>query len=42
VTAAHGHFGRTPGEGVEGSFSWEKTDVAAALKAAAGCCNAVS
>jgi S-adenosylmethionine synthetase len=31
ATAAYGHFGRT-----EESFSWEKTDKAAALKAAAG------
>ena len=29
-TAAYGHFGRTPGE--DGSFSWEKTDIAADLK----------
>ena len=35
VTAAHGHFGRTPDEGVKGSFSWERTDVAPALKRAA-------
>jgi S-adenosylmethionine synthetase len=32
VTATHGHFGRDPG--ADGSFSWEKTDKAAALKAA--------
>ena len=31
-TATHGHFGRTPGEGGPGTFSWEKTDKAAALK----------
>jgi S-adenosylmethionine synthetase len=31
-TAAYGHFGRTSGEG----FTWERTDKAAALKAAAG------
>jgi S-adenosylmethionine synthetase len=31
-TAAYGHFGRTPGE--DGSFSWEKTDIAADLKRA--------
>lgn len=30
-TAAYGHFGRT-----EDSFSWEKTDKADALRAAAG------
>ena len=29
-TAAYGHFGRKPGK--DGSFSWEKTDLAAALK----------
>jgi S-adenosylmethionine synthetase len=33
-TARHGHFGRTPGK--DGSFSWEKTDMAATLKRAAG------
>ncbi len=33
-TARHGHFGRTPG--ADGSFSWEKTDMAAKLKRAAG------
>ena len=26
-TSAYGHFGRNPNEGVEGSFSWEKTDI---------------
>ena len=31
-TAAYGHFGRTSGDG----FTWERTDKAAALKAAAG------
>lgn len=31
-TAAYGHFGRKPGRG--GSFSWEKTDLAKALKEA--------
>ncbi len=31
-TAAYGHFGRT-----DGNFSWENTDVAAALRDAAGC-----
>ncbi len=34
-SARHGHFGRQPGEEVDGSFSWEKTDKADALKAAA-------
>jgi S-adenosylmethionine synthetase len=33
-TACHGHFGRTPGEAGEGTFSWEKTDKAAVLRAA--------
>ena len=36
-TAYHGHFGRTPDENCEGSFSWEKTDKAAALKSECGC-----
>jgi S-adenosylmethionine synthetase len=31
-TAAYGHFGREPG--ADGSFSWEKTDLVAELKAA--------
>ena len=31
-TAAYGHFGREPD--TEGGFSWEKTDLAAELKAA--------
>jgi S-adenosylmethionine synthetase len=35
ATACHGHFGRTPGSGGEGSFSWEKTDKADLLRAAA-------
>jgi len=34
-TAAHGHFGRTPDEGVPGSFSWERTDRVEALQQAA-------
>ena len=29
-TSAYGHFGRKPGR--DGSFSWEKTDLAKALK----------
>jgi len=33
-TARHGHFGRTPT--ANGGFSWEKTDLAAKLKKAAG------
>ncbi len=35
-TACHGHFGRTPGEGGPGTFSWEKTDKADALRSALG------
>jgi S-adenosylmethionine synthetase len=31
-TTAYGHFGRKPGR--DGSFSWEKTDLVAALKEA--------
>jgi S-adenosylmethionine synthetase len=31
-TAAYGHFGRAPE--ADGGFSWERTDLAAALKAA--------
>jgi S-adenosylmethionine synthetase len=33
-SAAYGHFGREPT--ADGGFSWEKTDLTAALKAAAG------
>lgn len=32
-SAAYGHFGRTPGEAGEGTFSWERTDLAEKLKA---------
>jgi len=35
-TSSHGHFGREPGEGGKGTFTWEKTDIAAALKKGAG------
>ncbi|MHC4142843.1 MAG: methionine adenosyltransferase [Planctomycetota bacterium] len=38
ATACHGHFGRTPGSGGDGSFSWEKTDKADLLRAAAEQC----
>jgi S-adenosylmethionine synthetase len=31
-TAAYGHFGRKPGR--DGSFAWEKTDLASKLKKA--------
>jgi len=34
-TAVHGHFGRAPGEGGPGTFSWEKTDKAKDLASAA-------
>ncbi len=34
-TAAYGHFGRTPD--AQGGFSWEKTDLVAALKSEFGC-----
>jgi S-adenosylmethionine synthetase len=39
-TAAYGHFGRTPqkvgnGRGAATTFTWERTDKAAALKRAA-------
>ena len=35
-TSCHGHFGREPGEAGPGTFSWERTDKAAALREAAG------
>jgi len=35
ATATHGHFGRRPGEGGPGTFSWERTDKAPILKKAA-------
>ena len=34
-TAYHGHFGREPDEAGKGTFSWERTDMAAALRKAA-------
>ena len=30
-TSAYGHFGRLPNEEIEGSFSWEKTDLVEAI-----------
>ncbi len=33
-TSAYGHFGRAPDEAVEGSFTWEKTDLVSELKSA--------
>jgi S-adenosylmethionine synthetase len=35
-TSYHGHFGRTPGEAGEGTFSWERTDRVDALRSVAG------
>ncbi len=32
LSSYHGHFGREPGEGARGAFSWENTDKACALK----------
>ena len=36
-TAYHGHFGRTPDEGGKGTFSWECTDKADALRRSCDC-----
>jgi S-adenosylmethionine synthetase len=36
-TAAHGHFGRGPNEAGTGSFTWERTDMAEALRKATAC-----
>ncbi len=33
-TSFHGHFGRVPDEGGPGTFSWERTDMVEALRAA--------
>ncbi len=41
-TAAHGHFGRTPGAGGPGSFSWEAIDKADSLRNAANSSAGVS
>ncbi len=38
TTARHGHFGRTPGESGQGTFTWERTDKADELKAAVSAC----
>ena len=35
-TSSHGHFGRKPGDGAKGSFTWEATDIADTLRKAAG------
>ena len=37
TTAYHGHFGRTPDEGGKGTFSWECTDKADALRRNCDC-----
>ena len=36
ATSYHGHFGRKPNESGNNTFTWEKTDKAAALKSAVG------
>ena len=36
-TAVHGHFGRDPDEAGTGSFTWERTDMAEALRKATAC-----
>jgi S-adenosylmethionine synthetase len=41
-TAAHGHFGRTPGESGPGSFSWEAVDKADSLRNGANSSASVS
>jgi S-adenosylmethionine synthetase len=41
-TAYHGHFGRTPDEGLAGSFSWEKTDKVEVLKNECRCNAAIN
>ncbi len=38
ATACHGHFGREPDEGSKGTFTWERTDKADSLRAAAEHC----
>ena len=35
VTSYHGHFGRTPGEAGDNTFTWDRTDKADELRAAA-------
>ena len=41
-SAALGHFGRNPGEGAPGTFSWERTNLSSALASAANSSNAVT
>ncbi|MDA0763133.1 MAG: methionine adenosyltransferase [Proteobacteria bacterium] len=35
-SSAYGHFGRSPNEGLNGSFTWEKLDLVPAIKKEAG------
>ena len=35
-TSAYGHFGREPNEGIDGSFTWEKTDLVSSIHKASG------
>jgi len=35
-SSAYGHFGREPNEGVNGSFTWEKTDLVSVIKKECG------
>jgi S-adenosylmethionine synthetase len=35
-SSAYGHFGREPNENIEGSFSWEKTDLVKAIQKSSG------
>jgi S-adenosylmethionine synthetase len=37
TTAYHGHFGRKPGESGKGTFSWECTDKADAMRCNCDC-----
>ena len=41
-SAALGHFGRTPGDGAPGTFSWERTNLSSALSSACNSSNAVT
>jgi S-adenosylmethionine synthetase len=31
-TSSYGHFGRKPNENIEGTFTWEKTDLVTSIK----------
>ena len=35
-TSAYGHFGREPNESIDGSFTWEKTDLVSSIHKASG------